>query len=48
MVSEHDLGSAYAQDLIPSARGSSLQVEEIYRGNKERGMKEEEVSLLIF
>ena len=48
MVSEHDLGSTYAQDPRLSKRGASLQGEEIYKEYKERGMKEEEVSLLLF
>jgi len=48
VVSEHDLGSACAQDPRLSERGASLQGEEIYKGDKERGMMEEEVSLLLF
>ena len=48
MVSEHDLGSTYAQDVILSKIGAYLQGEDIYKGDKERGMMEEEVSLLLF
>ena len=48
MVSENDIGSSSAQDLRPSARGASLQGEDIYRGIKGRGMTEEEVSFLLF
>ena len=48
MVLEHDLGSACAKEIMPSTSGDSLQGEDIYRGKKERGMKEEEFSLLVF
>ena len=42
VVSEHDLGSAYAQDLMSSARGSSLSkerrfTEETRKRNEGRG-----------
>ena len=48
MVSKHDLGSACAQDLKLLERGASFQGEDIFKGDKERGMMEEEVSLLLF